>query len=147
MGMQLLTEKTQAEACGHLRKVLSEWAQALACGRRPRGIVRLYQDRRLLWERGNLVVTSGLVALASLAGGVTSGEFISVVGFGSGSTAPSMGDTGLSANPSYYNATGTVVVGPSGGVASGSVQIAYALGTTDYAANPLTITEIGFFGN
>jgi hypothetical protein len=118
-----------------------------------KGIVRFYEgdwrkgEGRLLWERENLVVTSGLVALASLAGGVTSGEFISVVGFGSGSTAPAMGDTGLGANPSYYNSTGTVVVGPSGSVPSGSVQIAYSLGTTDYAANPLTITEIGYFGN
>ena len=119
----------------------------------PRGIVRLYEgdwrkgEGKLLWERENLVVTSGLVALASLAGGTTSGEYVAVVGFGSGSTAPAMGDTGLTANPAYYKATGTVTIGPSGGVASGSVQIAYALTATDYAANPLTITEIGFFAN
>jgi hypothetical protein len=32
-------------------------------------------------------------------------------------------------------------------VAAGSVQFAYSLATTDYAANPLTIQELGLFGN
>ena len=119
---------------------------------KPRGLVRFYQGDwrrggRLLWERPNLVVNSGLTALASLLGGTTSGEFVAIVGFGSGNTAPSASDTALSANPSYYNAVGTVTIGPSGGVAAGSVQFAYSLGTTDYAANPLTIQELGFFGN
>jgi hypothetical protein len=128
-----------------------------------RGIVRLYQidckggsrtaltghwkRGRLLWERENLVVNSALTALASLLGGVTSGEYATLVGFGSGNTAPTVNDIGLGANPSYYNTVTAVTVGPSGGVAAGSVQFSYAIGTTDYAANPLTIQELGLFGN
>lgn len=117
-----------------------------------RGIVRLYEGSdwrrgRLLWECENLVVNAGLVALANLLGGTTSGEYVAVVGFGSGNTAPTTGDTALGATPAYYNAVGTVTIGPSGGVASGSVLFNYALVTTDYAANPLTIQELGLFGN
>jgi hypothetical protein len=88
-----------------------------------------------------------LTALANLLGGVTAGEFVAVVGFGSGNTAPQATDTGLGATPAYYNAVGTVTVGPAGGVAAGTVQFAYQLQTTDYAANPLTIQELGLFGN
>lgn len=112
-----------------------------------RGTVRLWRRGRLLWERENLVVNAGLTALASLLGGTTSGNFVSVMGFGSGSTTPAPGDTALGATPTYYNAIGTVTIGPSGGVAAGSVQFAYSLGATDYAANPLTIQELGLFGN
>jgi hypothetical protein len=112
-----------------------------------KGRVTLYRDGLLLFERENLVVTSGLVALASLLGGVTGGEVVAVVGFGSGNTAPAMGDTGLGSNPAYYNAVGTVAIGPASGVAIGSVQFNYQLLTTDYAANPLTIQELGLFAN
>lgn len=111
-----------------------------------KGIVKLYRRSQLLWQRENLVVNGGLTALASLLGGMTAGEFVSVVGFGSGSTAAAITDIGLTA-PAYYNAVGTVTIGPSGGVAAGSVQYAYQLLTTDYAANPLTIQELGLFGN
>ena len=118
----------------------------------PTGIVRLYErdwrrGGRLLFERRNLVVNAGLTALASLLGDSTSGEFVSVVGFGSGNTTPAATDTALSATPTYYNAVGTITIGPNGGVAAGSVQFAYQLQTTDYAANPLTIQELGLFGN
>jgi hypothetical protein len=117
-----------------------------------RGIVRLYEGAdwkqgKLLWERANLVVTAGLVALANLLGNNTTGEMVSLIGYGSGSTAPTMGDTTLGATPTYYNAIGTITIGPSGGVANGSVQFVYSLLSTDYAANPLTITEMGLFGN
>jgi hypothetical protein len=120
--------------------------------RKMRGVVRFYEGAdwrrgRLLWERENLVVNTALTALANLLGGSTTGQYVSVVGFGSGATAPALTDTGLGANPSYYNAVGTITIGPSGGVASSSVQFAYALNTTDYAANPLTIQELGIFGN
>lgn len=120
--------------------------------RKPAGIIRLYEGPackrgRLLFERHNLVVLSGLTALANLAGGVTTGEFVSVVGFGSGNTAPTTGDTGLSASPAYYNSVVSVTVGPSGGVPAGSVQFAYSLSTTDYGANGLNVQELGFFGN
>ncbi len=117
-----------------------------------RGIVRLYEGPcwwrgRLLWERENLVVNGGLTALASLLGGVTAGQFVASVGFGSGSTGPLATDTALATNPAYYNAVGTVTIGPSGGIAAGTVQFAYSLVTADYAANPLTIAEMGLFGN
>lgn len=117
-----------------------------------KGIVRFYEGAdwrrgRLLWECENLVVNAGLTALSSLLGGTTAGEFVSVMGFGSSSTAPAVTDTALGANPAYYNAIGTATIGPNGGVAAGSVQFTYALATTDYAANPLTIQELGLFGN
>jgi hypothetical protein len=118
-----------------------------ACAARLRGTVRFYEDRRLIWERENLVVNAGLTALANLLGGATAGEFVAVVGFGSGNTAPAATDTALSATPAYYNAVGTITIGPNGGVAAGSVLFAYQLLTTDYAANPLTIQELGLFGN
>lgn len=112
-----------------------------------KGKVNLWHRGKLLWERDNLVVTAGLTALASLLGGTTSGEYVSVVGFGSSNTAVTAGDSGLNGTPAYYNAVGTVTIGPSGGVAAGSVQFAYQLVSTDYAANPLTIQELGLFGN
>jgi hypothetical protein len=120
--------------------------------RMPTGVVRLYEGDwqrggRLLFERHNLVVNAGLTALASLLGDSTAGEFVSVVGFGSGNTTPAVTDTALGATPTYYNAVGAITIGPSGGIAAGSVQFAYALNTTDYAANPLTIQELGLFGN
>jgi hypothetical protein len=117
-----------------------------------RGIVRLYEGAewrrgRLLWERENLVTNAGLTALANLLGNNTSGEMVSIVGFGTGNTPAAAGDTALGANPAYYNAVGTITIGPNGGVAAGTVQFAYQLLTTDYAANPLTIQEMGLFGN
>lgn len=112
-----------------------------------KGRVTLWRRGKLLWERDNLVVNAGLTALANLLGGMTSGQFVSVVGFGSGNTAAAAGDTGLGATPAYYNAVGAITIGPSGGVAAGSVQFAYQLVTADYAANPLTIQELGLFGN
>jgi hypothetical protein len=129
-----------------LRAVLSRWGEG-----RLRGVVRFYEGDwrrgRLLWERENLVVNAGLTALANLLGNSTAGEMVSVVGFGSGNTPPASGDTALSADPRYYNAVGTITIGPNGGVASGSVQFAYSLASTDYAANPITIQELGLFGN
>jgi hypothetical protein len=101
----------------------------------------------LLWQRENLVVNGGLTALASLLGGTTAGEFVAAVGFGSGNSAPMATDTALTTNPAYYNAVGAITIGPAGGVATGTVQFAYQLLTTDYAANPLTIQEMGLFGN
>jgi hypothetical protein len=115
--------------------------------RRPTGRVTLYEGKRLLWENSNLFVNAGLTALASLLANSTSGEFVSVVGFGSGNTTPQPTDTALSATPAYYNAVGTITIGPSGGVAAGSVQFDYQLAMIDYAANPLTIQELGLFGN
>jgi hypothetical protein len=115
--------------------------------RRPKGVVRLFHRGRLLYECENLIVNSGLTALANLLGGTTAGEFVAFVGFGSGSTPPAPTDVALTTGPFYYNAVSTVTIGPSGGVASGSVQFGYQLQTTDYAANLITIQELGLFGN
>jgi hypothetical protein len=113
---------------------------------RPRGIVRLYENGRLLSETENLWVNSGLVALANLLANVTSGNVAKAVGFGSGLTTPAVTDTDLTGPWKYYNAVGAATVGPSGGIASGSVQFAYALAATDYGASGMTINELGLFG-
>jgi len=115
--------------------------------RKLRGRVTLSKDGVLLFERDNLVVNTGLVALANLLGGTTAGEFVAVVGFGSGNTPVTASDTALNTDPRYYNAVGAISIGPAGGVASGSVLFNYQLLTTDYAANPITIQELGLFGN
>ena len=109
---------------------------------RPNGIVRLYKRGRLLWESENLFVNAGLPALANLIAGVTTGQYVTEIGFGSGATMPAPGDTGLGATPAYYNAIGSYAF-PS----SGSVQFNYALLTTDYAASGITIQELGLFAN
>jgi len=120
-----------------------EWA--MRQGQRPHGIVRLYKHGRLMWECDNLFVNAGLTVLASLISGVTAGEIAASVGFGSGAMTPAVTDTDLTAAPKYYNAVGTHTIGPSGGVASGSVLFNYSLLTTDYGANGMTITELGLF--
>jgi hypothetical protein len=118
-----------------------------------RGMVRFYEGPhwkrgKLLWEQENLVVNTALTALASLLGNTSvASNVVAIVGFGSGSTTPTVGDTGLGANPAYYNAIGAATVGPAGGVAAGSVQFGYSLVATDYASNPLTIQELGLFAN
>ena len=62
--------------------------------RRPIGIVRMrvVERGRVVWEHEgrNLFVNVGRPALAALLGGDTTGEFASAVGFGSGSTAPTV---------------------------------------------------------
>jgi len=109
---------------------------------RPKGIVRLFKRGRLLWECENLFVNAGLPPLANLIAGVTAGQYVTVMGFGSGATPPAAGDLALGAAPAYYNAIGTHNF-PS----SGSVQFNYSLLTTDYAANGITIQELGLFAN
>src|ERR1700723_4625948 len=75
--------------------------------RRPIGIVRIrvLERGRVVWEYEghNLFVNAGRPALAALLGGDTAGEFASAVGFGSGSTAPTVTDTALTA-AAYYKA-------------------------------------------
>jgi hypothetical protein len=96
----------------------------------------------VLWECKNIFVNAGLPALANLIAGVTSGQFVTTMGFGSGVTPPAATDTGLTAVPTYYNAIGTHSF-PS----SGSVEFNYSLLTTDYGANGMTIQELGLFAN
>jgi hypothetical protein len=109
---------------------------------RPKGIVRLYKRGRLLWEADNLFVDAGLPLLANLIAGVTTGQYIAAIGFGSGTAAPSAGDVALGAAPAYYNAIGT-----SSFPSAGSVQFDYALSATDYGAIGITIQELGLFAN
>ena len=128
-----------------MNELLERMEYAMRRGRRPHGTVRLYKRGKLLWERDNLFVNAGLTVLASLISGVTAGEIAAAVGFGSGAAAPAITDTDLTAAPKYYNAVGTHTIGPSGGVASGSVLFNYSLLTTDYGANGMTIAELGLF--
>ena len=109
---------------------------------RPQGIVKLYRDGRRIWEGRNLFVNTGLPPLANLIAGVTAGQSVTAMGFGSGGAAPTAGDTGLSATPTYYNGIGTYSF-PS----SGSVQFNYSLLATDYAAAGMTIQELGLYAN
>jgi hypothetical protein len=85
--------------------------------------------------------------LANLLAAGNAGYVAAAVGFGSGNTAPTISDVDLTTPPKYYNAIGTHVVGPASGVATGSVLFNYGLNTTDYAANPLTIQELGLYAN
>lgn len=109
---------------------------------RPKGRVRLYNQGRLLWERENIFVNSGLPALANLIAGVTAGQYVTVMGFGSAALVPSATDTALGATPTYYNQIGSSTF-PS----TGSVQFNYSLLTSDYGATDLTIQELGLFAN
>jgi hypothetical protein len=109
---------------------------------RPKGFVRLYRRRELIWEGQNLFVNAGLPALANLIAGVTTGQFVTAIGFGSGPASPTVTDTALTANPAYYNA----IVSHSF-PSSGSVQFNYALAPADYGALGITIQELGLFAN
>jgi flagellar hook protein FlgE len=109
---------------------------------RPTGIVRLYRQEHLIWERQNLFVNTGLPLLANLIAGVTTGQSVSTMGFGSGALAPGATDTGLTAAPTYYNSIGSYSF-PS----AGSVQFNYSLQTSDYGAAGMTIQELGLFAN
>ena len=109
---------------------------------RPHGLVKLYGQGRLLWQGRNLFVNTGLPPLANLIAGITAGQSVSAMGFGSGPAAPTIADAGLSTAPAYYNAIGSYSF-PS----SGSVQFNYSLQTTDYGASGMTIQELGLFAN
>ena len=113
--------------------------------RRPVGIVRIrvVEAGKVVWayEGRNLFVFSGRSALASLIGGDTAGQFAAVIGFGSGSNAPVVGDTHLTA-PAYYKALGGHTFDGNGGVA-----FDWSLTAADAAAQGLTIQELGLFAN
>jgi hypothetical protein len=97
----------------------------------------------LLWQGHNVFVNAGLPALANLMAGVTSGQYALAVGFGSGSAAPTVGDTDLSTSPKYYNPVGSHTF-----PGSGSVQFSYALSASaDYGAFGMTVQEVGLFAN
>lgn len=108
-----------------------------------RGFFRIYRDGELFIESENVVTTGALVSCANLAAGVTTGQFVSLMGYGNGTATPQQSDTGLSGNQQYFNAiTGSTF--PS----SGAVSFNFSLSGSDYGAVPgLTITEIGLFAN
>ena len=112
---------------------------------RPVGIVRIrvVQEGRLVWryEGRNLFVNAGRPALASLLGGDTAGEFASAIGFGSGSTPPTVNDTALTA-PAYYK---TLNSHTEDGL--GAVAFDWSLTPADTGAIGLTIQELGLFAN
>ncbi len=109
---------------------------------RPQGIVRLYENDELIWEGRNLFVNAGLPALANLVAGITAGQFVSAIGYGSGAAIPSLTDSSLTSTPSYYNS-----IGGHSFPSAGSVQFSYSLLVTDYAASGITIQELGLFAN
>ncbi|MGH7057329.1 MAG: hypothetical protein ACREFZ_05510, partial [Acetobacteraceae bacterium] len=107
------------------------------------GSFRIHRNSILFCARENLVVNAALVAAANLTANVSpSANACVAMGFGNGSTAPAVTDTGLSGSSKYFNAlTGHSF--PS----AGSVQFAFALTGSDTGAEGITITEIGLFGN
>jgi len=117
--------------------------------KRPRGVIRMNVSRhgKLLWkaEFENLFVNAGLPALAALLAGDTAGEFAAAIGFGSGTAAPLVTDTGLTA-PVYYKALASHSEDGSGDVTL-NWTLASSGGTGDTGAIGITITELGLFGN
>ncbi len=113
--------------------------------RRPIGTVRicLVQRDRIVWTYGgrNLFVNAGLPALAALLGGDTTGEFAAAVGFGTGSNAPAVTDTALTA-PAYYKALDGHSEDGNGGL-----TLNWSLTTADTGAQGLTIQELAIFAN
>jgi hypothetical protein len=113
--------------------------------RRPIGIVRirLVKLGRVVWvyEGSNLFVNAGKPALAALLGGDTTGEFAAAVGFGSGSNAPTVTDTAVTA-PAYYKALDGHSEDGNGGL-----TLNWSLTTSDTGAQGLTIQELAIFAN
>jgi hypothetical protein len=115
--------------------------------RAPRGLVRLWRDGRLIAETHNLVVNAIAPLLAQLIAGVTSPgtnelNYVTIAGFGSGSAAPAVTDTGLTAPWFNNNVSGYSF--PS----AGSVTFNYGLtSAVDYAAYGMTVQELGLFAN
>ncbi|MGH7102877.1 MAG: hypothetical protein ACREFJ_10825 [Acetobacteraceae bacterium] len=107
------------------------------------GSFRIYRNGVLFCARNNLVVNAALVAAANLTADVSpAANACTAMGFGNGTTAPAVTDTGLSGGSIYFNAlTGHSF--PS----AGSVTFTFALTSSDTGANGLDITEIGLFGN
>jgi hypothetical protein len=113
--------------------------------RRPIGIVRIrvVKRGRVVWEHEghNLFVNVGRPALAALLGGDTTGEFASAVGFGSGSNAPTVTDTGLTAAAYYKALDGHSEDG------NGGLTLNWSLTTADTGAQGITIQELAIFAN
>jgi hypothetical protein len=113
--------------------------------RRPIGIVRIrvVERGRVVWEHEgrNLFVNVGRPALAALLGGDTTGEFASAVGFGSGSTAPTVTDTSLTSAAYYKSLDGHSEDG------NGGLTLNWSLTTADTGAQGITIQELAIYAN
>jgi hypothetical protein len=113
--------------------------------RRPIGIVRIrvVERGRVVWEHEgrNLFVNVGRPALAALLGGDTTGEFASAVGFGSGSTAPTVADTSLTSAAYYKSLDGHSEDG------NGGLTLNWSLTTADTGAQGITIQELAIYAN
>jgi hypothetical protein len=113
--------------------------------KRPKGLVRMRVcvGQRLLYSitEVNLFVNAGLPALAALLGGDTTGNFAAAIGFGSGSNAPTVNDTALTA-PVYYKA-----IGSHSEDGNGNVTFNWSLTTSDTGAQGITIQELALFAN
>jgi hypothetical protein len=105
--------------------------------------LRVFQRGCLIakMEGHNLFVNAGLPALAALMGGDTSGEFAAAIGFGSGSAAPTVADTGLT-TPAYYKSLDSHTEDGAGGV-----TLNWSLGVADTGAIGINIQELGLFAN
>lgn len=107
-----------------------------------RGHIRVLRNGIPLFETTNLVVNGAYTAAANLAAGVTSGNAVTVLGFGSGTITPSVNDAALSGSSQYFNKI-TSYSFP----AAGSVLFNFQITATDYGAvNGINIQEIGLFG-
>lgn len=93
-------------------------------------LIEVYDDK-------NLVVDVSKQQLAHLVGGDVTSRSITKIGFGTGGTAPVVGNTGLTAG-FYSKALGAVSY-----PATNAVQFAFSLGTTE--GNGLAIIEFGLF--
>lgn len=125
-----------------LSEVAAGGSPALAF--KGRVTMRAWRRGRLLWEidRDNLVVTAGLTPVANLLAGIVTNQSIAAIGFGSGTAAPALTDTALTA-PAYYRAIGT-----SSFPAAGQVLFNWSLTTAaDAAAFGITIGELGLLVN
>lgn len=122
--------------CGFVRVSVYQWTRGTG-GRLPGS------RRRLIFASAgeNLFVNAGLPALAALMGGDTAGQFAAAIGFGTGSTAPTVNDTALTA-PAYYK---TLDAHSEDG--SGSVTLNWSLTTSDTGAQGITIQELALFAN
>ncbi|MGH7924127.1 MAG: hypothetical protein ACREQH_05990 [Candidatus Binatus sp.] len=113
--------------------------------RRPIGTVRIRFVQRdgveWTYEGRNLFVNAGRPALAALLGGDTAGEFAAAVGFGTGSNAPAVIDTALTA-PAYYKALDAHSEDGNGGL-----TLNWSLTTADTGAQGITIQELAVFAN
>src|SRR5258708_4353714 len=106
----------------------------------PTGIMTLNVYRRgLLIERSvlkNLVVTASKAPLANLLGGNVANNSVTTIGYGTGTAAPVIGNTGLT---SPFTKAVDAVTYP----AAGQVSFAFSLATVE--DNGVALSQFGLF--